>query len=80
MDEKQKTNQKELKNWFVPVFYLTVALIWLEVIIYASYFVPVLDDPNANVFTDKMQVIFRFGFNQLQLAHPVIPIIFLYWS
>jgi len=72
MSTKQKITCKGKMTWITPVVYLIVLLVWLAAILYASYFVPALGDPNTNVFTDNRQVIFRYGFNQLRFLHPIL--------
>lgn len=47
------------------ILWATSLLLFIGISLYASYFVPYLEDQNANRFSDPRQEILRFGFNQL---------------
>ena len=52
----------------INLFFSSVIFIWSACVIYASYFVPPLADPNKGNISNLQQIIFRFGFNQLHLT------------
>ena len=75
MHQTENNNTGNRKEFYLSLFYLCIAIIWIGVVIYSSFFVPALDDQNSDVFLDPKQIYFRFGFNQLRNAEPVFIIL-----
>jgi len=56
---------------YVAIIYVFFIFIWVSTVIYSSYFVPVLDDKNSDIFIYPKQIYFRYGFNQLHTINPL---------
>lgn len=61
----------------IPFSYFLFILIWMSIVIYASYFVPVLNDQNSDIFESPKQLYFRFGFNQLHMVNPLLIVVWI---
>jgi len=73
----KKTKHLKLKRpqSHIPFLYLIFIFIWISAVIYSSYFIPVLNDQNTEIFASPKQMYFRFGFNQLHTVHPSLIVV-----